>query len=89
MSDYEPTQDRDAGPLFAVAHGVPEEDKTRAETQCSKIHEMLKSGPCTNRQLSQVSMKYTSRISDLRKQGVNIPKPENLGGGLTEYRIEE
>lgn len=59
---------------------------TRWENQRYRILSQLRKGPVTNRELSEVALKYTSRISDLRKFGFDI-RCRRLGGGLTEYRL--
>lgn len=61
-------------------------DFRRFVGHCRAIYLELQRGPRTNRQLSAISLKYTSRISDLRAKGVAI-ECRDLGGGLTEYRL--
>lgn len=63
-------------------------DRMRLSQQCQKLLDILRIGPATNEQLARVSLKYTSRISDLRKAGHNITCTR-LGGGLTQYRLEK
>lgn len=64
-------------------------DHKRLSRQCAAIIARLRRGPATNRELSEIALKYTSRISDCRDAGFNIPEPEQLGGGLTRYRLVE
>jgi len=65
---------------------VPEADRPRLSGQCQRILELLRRGPCTNVELAEVSLKYSGRISDLRKRGYRI-EPTNLGGGLWRYEL--
>jgi hypothetical protein len=44
-------------------------------------------GPVTNAELVRVCCNYRARISELRQAGYVIPRPRDLGGGLTEYRL--
>ena len=48
----------------------------RVGGQCLKILRRLVGGPATNRDLADISLKYTGRVSDLRKSGFRIPKPD-------------
>ncbi len=58
----------------------------RFNKQELEILYQLGQGPRTNARLAQVALKYTSRISDLRKKGYNI-QCRRLSGGLTEYTL--
>lgn len=49
-------------PIHAEAEDVP-----RLAGQAGIILERLRCGPATNRELSDISLKYTSRISDIRR----------------------
>ena len=51
------------------------------------ILRLLERGPQTNVALADVSLKYTSRISDLRAAGYRIVC-QRVGHGVTEYRLE-
>ena len=44
----------------------------RLSRQCQAILDRLRHGPATNRELSALCLKYTSRISDLRKSGYDV-----------------
>jgi hypothetical protein len=57
----------------------------RLETQTERILTLLKLGPRTNTQLSEIALKYTSRISDLRAQGYSIACDKIGNTGLTVY----
>lgn len=63
-----------------------EQDKPRLSRQTALIIETLRRGPATNDQLSRMSRKYTSRISDARAAGFVIDC-ERMGGGLTKYHL--
>lgn len=58
----------------------------RFETQMVTMLDLLKQGPVSNSKLSEIALKYTSRISDLRAQGHKIIC-ERASGGLTYYRL--
>jgi hypothetical protein len=58
----------------------------RRTSQCDRILDRLRQGPATNHELSQVALKYTNRISDLRDRG-HVIECEDLGGGLTRYTL--
>ena len=61
-------------------------DKARLTAQCALILNRLTTGPATNEELSQIALKYTSRISDLRKQGFHVTCTRQ-GRGLTLYSL--
>lgn len=67
---------------------VRPQDQARLRGHNLAILERLTQGPATNHELSQISLKYTSRISDLRKAGYTI-LCSRLHGGLTQYELEE
>jgi len=62
-------------------------DEHRLSGQNKLILDALADGPKTNKQLAFFSLKYTSRISDLRAAGYVIDC-ERLQGGLTLYRLK-
>ncbi len=62
-------------------------DAPRLDSQCDRMLARLQKGAATNVELSAISLKYTSRISDLRKLGHDIPEPEKRPNGLTVYRL--
>lgn len=51
-----------------------------------EILNLLKLRPATNRELATISLKYTGRISDLRRAGYEIVN-QRLDGGLTRYTL--
>jgi hypothetical protein len=65
---------------------VAEADKPRLSGQCAAILALLRAGPRTNAELAAVSLKYTSRLSDLRAAGYEITC-QRLEGGVTLYRL--
>jgi hypothetical protein len=76
-----------------VDQTVKPAERPRLKGQNARILERLRQGPVTNRQLVEISLKYTSRVSDVRAwlrrhTGETIPSPKDLGGGLTRYWIE-
>ena len=86
---YQPTKPMEP----VVSGGVPEADVPRLSGQNQKILELLRKGPRTNSELATVALKYTSRLSDIRKwllewyPDLKIKK-QSLGGGVFEYRLE-
>ena len=62
------------------------EDAPRLDSQCDRMLARLKVGPATNVELSGISLKYTSRITDLRQLGHTIAC-EKRPGGLTLYML--
>lgn len=67
---------------------IPHQDRPRLAGQCAKILERLKQGPATNYELSAISLKYTSRVSDLRNSGFVVVCRRGEGG-TTVYRLLE
>lgn len=65
---------------------VAEADKPRLSGQCAAILAMLEAGPRTNAELAAVSLKYTSRVSDIRAAGYDVTC-QRLDGGTTLYRL--
>ena len=65
---------------------APVADRPRLSRQCALILERLRQGPATNAELAGTSLKYTSRVSDLRRAGYAIDC-ERLKDGLTRYTL--
>lgn len=63
-------------------------DRPRLAGQNLAILERLRQGPATNAELAELSLKYTSRCSDLRKAGYTIVC-ERRSGGVCVYRLED
>lgn len=76
-------------PSLTLNNSVAPEEAPRLSKQCREILERLKQGPATNRELSQISLKYTGRISDLRASGFRIEIVErNHQSGLNVYELK-
>lgn len=60
----------------------------RLSSQCETILKRLQQGPATNRELSEIALKYTSRISDLRKAGYNVVLVSRDASGLATYELK-
>lgn len=74
----------------AVRHGHPVEAK-RLSDQCQRILALFLASPerrASNRQLAAVSLKYTSRISDLRRAGFAVEvASRDHASGLVIYQL--
>jgi len=68
---------------------MKQEERARLASQCARILELLRLGRATNVQLAAISLKYTSRISDLRKMGHYIHVVgKNPRNGVTWYELQ-
>ena len=74
-------------PMTPTDPHVQTEDVPRLTGQNLAILQRLFSGSATNRELAVISLKYTSRISDIRDAGY-IVECERLKGGLSVYRLK-
>lgn len=69
---------------------VHPDERPRLESQARKIVDALIRGPKTNRDLASISLKYTGRISDLRKSGFDIRVTRrDRASGTTTYELFE
>jgi len=68
---------------------VPDPERPRLSDQCWKIIERLRQGPATNRDLAEISLKYTGRVSDCRAAGFTINVVKRNTDGLTVYQLAE
>jgi len=75
-------------PLDAAASHAPAPDRKRLRGQCLAVLERLRQGSATSKELATISLKYTSRISDLRIAGYDITA-ERGEGGVFVYRLVE
>ena len=76
-------------PTISLNSSVAPEEAPRLSKQCREILERLKQGPATNRELSLMALKYTSRLSDLRASGYRIEVIErNHQSGLNVYELK-
>jgi hypothetical protein len=62
-------------------------ERRRLKGQNAAILDRLRQGPATNRELVGMSLKYTSRVSDLRERGCVIHCDEDRATGLNTYRL--
>ena len=69
-------------PLF---DSVP--TQKRLSGQNAAILSRLRIGPATNTALATISLKYTSRISDLRAAGHTIRCTRQYDSGVTFYEL--
>lgn len=69
---------------------LPVAEAPRLSRQCRAILERLRRGTATNSELSTISLKYTSRISELREAGYNVRVVErDHVTGRVVYRLVE
>ncbi len=66
---------------------VDPRDAGRLSDQCRTILALLQDRPRSNVELAAVGLKYTSRISDLRKAGCRIEAKRN--GATWTYTLKE
>lgn len=60
----------------------------RLSRQCQAILDRLKQRPASNRELAVLSLKYTSRISDIRAAGWDVVvQSRDHRSGLTVYEL--
>lgn len=69
-----------------VDPNVSPADVKRLAGQSLAILQRLQRGPATNVELARISLKYTSRVSDLRAAGY-VVECERREKGLTVYRL--
>ena len=62
------------------------EDSPRLDSQCDRMLARLQKGAATNIELAGISLKYTSRITDLRQLGHTIAC-EKKPNGVSVYRL--
>lgn len=81
--------------LFARdSHVTEPSELQRLNGQNRRILERLQQGPATNKELSEISLKYTSRISDVRAylkplgQDVKVIERDRASG-RTVYALRE
>jgi hypothetical protein len=74
---------------LAPRHAGPAESK-RLSSQCQRILALLcEQGMATNSELAAISLKYTSRISDLRQAGYPVVcRENNKTTGRSVYVLE-
>ena len=66
----------------------PAEARPRLGQQAARILARLERGPVSNRELADISLKYTGRISDLRANGYHVECfKHDYKSGLAWYRL--
>lgn len=77
-------------PPIRVNASVHAAEAPRLSRQCRLILERLRVGAATNRELSELSLKYTGRISELRQAGYDVRVIQrDHESGLNTYRLVE
>jgi hypothetical protein len=77
-------------PIVAGPATSPPVERRRLSGQCMDMLRLLRRGRVTNTALSKISLKYTGRISDLRKAGYDIRCVErDRASGLSWYELHE
>lgn len=80
LFDTDPTRQHFSDPQLDA------KEKPRLSRQCRDILRMLVAGPQSNGALAAVALKYTGRISDIRKNGISvIASSRNFETGLVTY----
>ena len=69
---------------------APVADAPRLSRQCVAILARLRQGKANNHELARIALKYTGRLSDLRKAGHAIECfDQDHGSGAAWYRLIE
>ena len=77
-------------PPIRVNASVHAVEAPRLSRQCRLILGRLRVGAATNRELSELSLKYTGRISELRQAGYDVRVIQrDHESGLNVYRLVE
>ena len=77
-------------PMKAGPTTAPPAERRRLSGQCMDMLKLLRRGRVTNTALSKISLKYTGRISDLRKAGYDIRCVDrDRASGLSWYELHE
>lgn len=67
---------------------VMDEERPRLGNQCRLILDRLRCGRASNIELAAIALKYTSRVSDLRKAGYDVRcVARDHATGLTFYEL--
>lgn len=80
---FEPQREPLSPPRAKALATGPTEDRRRLNGQCQAILARLKQGPATNSELAGLALKYTSRVSDLKRAGYQITAKRKAGGVWT------
>lgn len=54
------------------SHVLDPTEQRRLHRQSRLILQRLQQGPCSNRELSEIALKYTSRLHDIRSAGFDV-----------------
>lgn len=73
--------------LDLTSWSAPQADRARLKGQNLAIYERLQRGPATNAELAAISLKYTSRIDDVRKAGIAIDAKRVGTSGTWVYSL--
>ena len=77
-------------PIMAGPRAAPPVERRRLSRQCTDMLSRLRQGRVTNAELATISLKYTGRISDLRKAGYDIRCVErDRASGVSWYELHE
>lgn len=69
-------------------NSLPPQVAQRTQGQCDQMLQRLRAGRVSNVELAKISLKYTSRISDLRKRGYVIANEDyDYASGVSYYRL--
>jgi|GEM_PF-6891011 hypothetical protein len=75
-------------PIVAGPPAAPPVERRRLSGQCLAMLSRLRQGRATNTELATMSLKYTGRISDLRKAGHDIRCVDrDRASGVTWYAL--
>ena len=74
-----------AKPFPRDSHVTHPAEIRRAMSAGVRILARLEQGPATARELADITLKYTQRLSDLRKAGYDVQCSEAAGGLSTYY----
>ena len=67
---------------------APWADRPRLSKQCQAILDRLRQGPTSNRVLATLALKYTGRLSELRRAGYPIGiRSQDHATGLVVYEL--
>ena len=69
------------------ARNVPSQDRARLSAQCQRILARLQQGSATRRELTQIALNATARLSELRMAGYDVQVVERHPSGLTVYAL--
>lgn len=72
---------------FQFDRRIAPQDAKRIAGQDAAVLARLRQGPATNWELAQIALKYTSRISSIRKAGIKVAR-ERVQGGTWRYWLE-